>query len=199
MALCGAKTRSGEPCKRHAAVGSTRCKLHGGRSTGPRNQTGNRNAARPGSLYSRFLSDEEQGIAASIELGNVDEELRLTRIRLMRALQREQDKGGEAELDERVERDGAENVTARMEEKYKVRDYSSLIDKLTARVESLEARRAALVAAALDAEIKQLDVEKRRSELAALLREQAHDEQDHSAPPDYKLEPDEDVPATPIL
>ena len=197
MALCGAKTRSGEPCKRHSAPGSTRCKLHGGKSPGA--AKGNRYAARPGSLYSRFLSDEEQGIAASIELGNVDEELRLTRIRLMRALQREQDRGDEAELDERVERDGAENVTARMEEKYKVRDYSALIDKLTARVESLEARRAALVAAALDAEIKQLDVEKRRSEVATLLREQARGEQDNSATPDYKLEPDEDVPATPIL
>ncbi|RAS14835.1 hypothetical protein DFO50_10990 [Microvirgula sp. AG722] len=169
MALCGAKTRSGEPCKRHAAVGSTRCKLHGGRSTGPRNQTGNRNAARPGSLYSRFLSDEEQGIAASIELGNVDEELRLTRIRLMRALQREQDKGDtlevESETTEPVEIDGEPTGGDLIKRTAKVRDYSALIDKLTARVESLEARRVALVAAALDAEIKQLEIEKRRAEL----------------------------------
>ncbi len=169
MALCGAKTRSGEPCKRHAAVGSTRCKLHGGRSTGPRNQTGNRNAARPGSLYSRFLSDEEQGIAASIELGNVDEELRMTRIRLMRALQREQDKGDtlevESETTEPVEIDGEPTGGDLIKRTAKVRDYSALIDKLTARVESLEARRVALVAAALDAEIKQLEIEKRRAEL----------------------------------
>lgn len=169
MALCGAKTRSGEPCKRHAAVGSTRCKLHGGRSTGPRNQTGNRNAARPGSLYSQFLSDEEQGIAASIELGNVDEELRLTRIRLMRALQREQDKGDtlevESETTEPVEIDGEPTGGDLIKRTAKVRDYSALIDKLTARVESLEARRVALVAAALDAEIKQLEIEKRRAEL----------------------------------
>lgn len=51
----------------------------------------------------------------------------------------------------------------------------------------------------IEAEIKRLEIEKRRSELAALQREQAHDEQDRSAAPDYKLEPDEDVPATPIL
>lgn len=169
MALCGAKTRSGEPCKRHSVPGSTRCKLHGGRSTGPRNQTGNRNAARPGSLYSRFLSDEEQGIAASIELGNVDEELRLTRIRLMRALQRENDLGDtlevESETTEPVEIDGEPTGGDLIKRTTKVRNYSALIDKLTARVESLEARRAALVAAALDAEIKQLEIEKRRAEL----------------------------------
>lgn len=169
MALCGAKTRSGEPCKRHAAVGSTRCKLHGGKSTGPRNQTGNRNAARPGSLYSRFLSDEEQGIAANIELGNVDEELRLTRIRLMRALQRENDLGDTLELEsetiEPVEIDGEPTGGELIKRTTKVRDYTKLIDTLTARIESLEARRAALVAAALDAEIKQLEIEKRRAEL----------------------------------
>lgn len=167
MALCGAKTRSGEPCKRHSVPGSTRCKLHGGKSPGA--AKGNRYAARPGSLYSRFLSDEEQGIAASIELGNVDEELRLTRIRLMRALQREQDKGDtlevESETTEPVEIDGEPTGGDLIKRTAKVRDYSVLIDKLTARVESLEARRVALVAAALDAEIKQLEIEKRRAEL----------------------------------
>ncbi|WP_028498294.1 HGGxSTG domain-containing protein [Microvirgula aerodenitrificans] len=167
MALCGAKTRSGEPCKRHSVPGSTRCKLHGGKSPGA--AKGNRYAARPGSLYSRFLSDEEQGIAASIELGNVDEELRLTRIRLMRALQREQDKGDtlevESETTEPVEIDGEPTGGDLIKRTAKVRDYSALIDKLTARVESLEARRVALVAAALDAEIKQLEIEKRRAEL----------------------------------
>lgn len=167
MALCGAKTRSGEPCKRHPVPGSTRCKLHGGKSPGA--AKGNRYAARPGSLYSRFLSDEEQGIAASIELGNVDEELRLTRIRLMRALQRENDLGDtlevESETIEPVEIDGEPTGGDLIKRTAKVRDYSALIDKLTARVESLEARRAALVAAALDAEIKQLEIEKRRAEL----------------------------------
>lgn len=167
MALCGAKTRSGEPCKRHPVPGSTRCKLHGGKSPGA--AKGNRYAARPGSLYSRFLSDEEQGIAASIELGNVDEELRLTRIRLMRALQREQDNGGEAELDERVERDGAENVTARMEEKYKVRDYSSLIDRLTARVESLEARRAHLLAQDQERRLRELELAEKERAASGLM------------------------------
>ncbi|MEY8747019.1 HGGxSTG domain-containing protein [Bacillales bacterium AN1005] len=32
---CGAKTRSGEPCKRKA-LANGRCRLHGGKSTGPK-------------------------------------------------------------------------------------------------------------------------------------------------------------------
>lgn len=34
--LCGAKTRAGTPCKRHARANG-RCRLHGGLSTGAKN------------------------------------------------------------------------------------------------------------------------------------------------------------------
>jgi hypothetical protein len=142
--------------------GKRRCKLHGGASTGPKK--GSRNAAKPGSLYSKFLTDEEREIASSLELGSVDEELRLTRIRLMRALQRETDKGDTAELDEQIEREGAENVTAKSESKYKVRDYVTMIDRLTARVESLEARRAVLLQQQTDVELKR-NADRRAEEL----------------------------------
>lgn len=37
---CGAKTRAGSPCKRPAIAGKGRCRLHGGRSTGPRSADG---------------------------------------------------------------------------------------------------------------------------------------------------------------
>ena len=37
---CGAKTRSGSPCKRPAIADKGRCRLHGGRSTGPRSAEG---------------------------------------------------------------------------------------------------------------------------------------------------------------
>jgi hypothetical protein len=37
---CGAKTRSGGACKCPALKGRARCKLHGGRSTGPRTAEG---------------------------------------------------------------------------------------------------------------------------------------------------------------
>ena len=153
MALCGASKRgNGEPCKRHAIPGSSRCKLHGGKSSGPKDLRGNKNAAKPGSIYSQFLTDEENDLLASIELGRVDDELRLTRIRLMRALSRENEFGNELEIDSEKIEDGEKATTS------KVRDYSALIDRLTARVESLERTKE-------DLETRRLTNEKLRREL----------------------------------
>ncbi|WP_259652341.1 HGGxSTG domain-containing protein [Pseudomonas sp. UMC65] len=143
MAHCGAKTRGGEPCKRHAVPGSARCKLHGGAAS--KANKANKHAAKPGSIYSQFLTDAENDMLSRIELGRVDDELRLTRIRLMRALNQENERGDTAELEARVEREGAGEYQAKTEEKYKVRDYSGLIDRLTGRIESLERTRAELL------------------------------------------------------
>lgn len=149
MAQCGAKTRgSGEPCKRHAVPGSKRCKLHGGKSTGA--PKGNKHSAKPGSIYSKYLTDEENKALGQIELGRVDDEIKLTRIRLMRALARENELGdtleAESEKSEPVEFEGKviEGV-AKITRTNKVRDYAGLIDKLTARIESLERTRAELL------------------------------------------------------
>jgi hypothetical protein len=151
--------------------GKKRCKLHGGASTGPKRPaipTGNKNAAKPGSIYSQFLTDDERIASEGVDLDSLDAEIRLATIRLMRALRREQDKGDTPELDEQIEREGAENVTAKSESKYKVRDYSALIDRLTARVESLKAKRVdALLKRRADeraAELHALDVERKRKE-----------------------------------
>ncbi len=40
LAKCGAKTRSGEPCKRFGNKSNGRCKLHGGKSTGAKSKDG---------------------------------------------------------------------------------------------------------------------------------------------------------------
>ncbi len=37
---CGARTRAGTPCRGPAVRGRLRCRLHGGRSTGPRTAEG---------------------------------------------------------------------------------------------------------------------------------------------------------------
>jgi hypothetical protein len=37
---CGARTRSGEPCRAPGNGAGGRCKLHGGKSTGPRSKKG---------------------------------------------------------------------------------------------------------------------------------------------------------------
>ncbi|TWR85092.1 hypothetical protein FJD38_22685 [Pseudomonas saxonica] len=163
MALCGASKRgNGEPCKRHAIPGSSRCKLHGGKSSGPKEQRGNKNAAKPGSIYSQFLTDDENDLLASIQLGRVDDELRLTRIRLMRALARENEFGNTLEVDsekeEPIQINGKETALTSITTTSKVRDYSALIDRLTARVESLERTNE-------DLETRRLTNEKLRREL----------------------------------
>ncbi|MEJ6390473.1 HGGxSTG domain-containing protein [Gymnodinialimonas ulvae] len=40
MELCGAKTRTGEPCQRKPILGRKRCRNHGGMSTGPKTEEG---------------------------------------------------------------------------------------------------------------------------------------------------------------
>ncbi len=45
---CGAKTRSGTPCKRRDLRHGGRCKLHGGLSVGPRTAAGKARSARNG-------------------------------------------------------------------------------------------------------------------------------------------------------
>lgn len=42
---CGARTRSGTPCKQKAIYINGRCKFHGGLSTGPKTEDGKRRSA----------------------------------------------------------------------------------------------------------------------------------------------------------
>lgn len=42
---CGAKNRAGNPCRRWPIRGRTRCRLHGGMSTGPRTEAGRQRCA----------------------------------------------------------------------------------------------------------------------------------------------------------
>lgn len=44
--VCGAKTRTGSPCRRRDIYGNGRCRLHGGLSTGPKTVKGKRQSAR---------------------------------------------------------------------------------------------------------------------------------------------------------
>lgn len=55
---CGARTRSGDPCRAPAVRGKARCRLHGGLSTGPKTEEGR---ARVRDGYRRALiADLEQ-------------------------------------------------------------------------------------------------------------------------------------------
>lgn len=139
---CGAKTRASGRC-RQPAMPNGRCHFHGGKSTGPKNQTGNQNATQHG-IYARHMTEAERADFASLEMGTVDNELRLTRIQLSRALAAQAAARGKPELDEIVTRDALSITVPRSEKTSRVRDYVAIIDKLTARIESLEKTRLVL-------------------------------------------------------
>ena len=153
MALCGAKTRSGEPCQKHALKGETRCKLHGGAAA--KANKGKQYAKKHG-IYSDVLSEEDKALWDEIELGRVDEELKLCRIRLRRALLAEQQQSASEdglELDAKTEEppivggiplDDEQPIVKKI---YKRRDYSAAIERLMGRIESLERTRAELMKA----------------------------------------------------
>lgn len=78
---CGALTRGGSPCKRAPVEGKTRCRLHGGLSTGA--PKGNSNAVKHG-FYSDALLPEERTLYERAEVGSLDDEIRLARVKLHR-------------------------------------------------------------------------------------------------------------------
>lgn len=133
---CGAKSRAGSPCKRAPSIGKKRCNLHGGRSTGaPSNTT---HAIKHG-IYSSTLSKDELDQWESIQLGSVDDELKLCRLRLVRALKSEQENGEKPQLAEYVISDKTRSKT------YKAKDHPLIVDRLMSRISSLEKTRALLI------------------------------------------------------
>lgn len=145
MARCGAKTRSGTPCQSQA-MENGRCRMHGGTSTGA--PIGNKNAAKHG-IYSTALLPGEDECAGDLRnsIGAVEDELFITRLRLRRALKAEADAiqtNNFLVIDSEVQRDGDGKAYAAAETHLKRVDYTAIIDRLTARIESLEKTRAEL-------------------------------------------------------
>ena len=62
---CGAKTRDGYPCK-NWAMPNGRCRMHGGKSTGPRPENRGKSGLRHGASIKRLLNDEERAYFKSI-------------------------------------------------------------------------------------------------------------------------------------
>lgn len=54
--ICGAKTRAGTPCKRRDIQSNTRCKLHGGMSTGPKTLEGKKRSSMNGFIAKKKRS-----------------------------------------------------------------------------------------------------------------------------------------------
>ncbi|MNN02775.1 hypothetical protein D3C81_1154440 [compost metagenome] len=96
----GAKTKSGEPCKK-AALKNGRCRLHGGKYTGPKDRAkhserlkGNKNALKHGlyeTIWLDTVTEEEQELYHQVSTDpnvQVDSEYRLSALRIRRMLQR---------------------------------------------------------------------------------------------------------------
>ena len=74
---CGAKTRAGGACQNPAIKGRSRCKLHGGRSTGPRTPEGRaRSVAAHTKHGRRSKAHVERVKAINAELRRITYELR---------------------------------------------------------------------------------------------------------------------------
>lgn len=97
--LCGAKTRGGTPCRK-AALKNGRCKLHGGKSTGPKDVTklkGNKNALKHGAheyVWYDTLTEEEKGLIKGIETDpdkRLENRFLFTEVRIRRMMKRIQE------------------------------------------------------------------------------------------------------------
>lgn len=161
MPRCHAKNRQGEQCKKPAMVGKTVCRNHGGRSTGAKRLNVAANAVQHG-IYKDVLTPEEQALWDTVRLGDVDDELRLCRIRLRRAMvaqaevqQAPADTGNLAgfELVE-IRRSAMSGAPPTVDAVSRRHDYTAIIERLLGRIGQLEKIRSELVAAAGGGEAK---------------------------------------------
>jgi hypothetical protein len=120
-------------------VGRTRCALHGGKSTG------SRGALKHG-IYSSGIAPDERELWEQIEVGSLDDEIRLAKLQLIRAAKAKLDQADELETHQETAESGhgmhgpyTKTSTVR-----KRPDFDGAIDRLLRRVGQLEAQRAQL-------------------------------------------------------
>jgi hypothetical protein len=149
--ICGAKNRAGNPCKKPPLKGKTRCKLHGGASlTG--NNIGSTNKNHRHGLYAKWLSAEEAQAWQVLPTGDLDDEIRMVRIWLARAM------AHESETSQPMGRDGTElseirrstmaEDGSRTDVITRRPDISARIDRLLGRLAQLERTQSELKVAA---------------------------------------------------
>lgn len=159
QAKCGATTRQGSACK-DIAMANGKCKRHGGKSSGPIEPLrGEKSPVRKHGIYEAYYTDEEK--ALDIQLGSVDGELELVRIRLRRTLvarakweeeiakgRAERQEDGSLVLVEHVEDEsvGPEGSVVPTEKKvFRLPDFDKIEQACLARIESLEKTRKELM------------------------------------------------------
>ena len=150
---CGAKTRSGAPC-RSKTMPNGRCRMHGGSTP-----TTNTNAVKHG-FYSDALQPEERALWERVEIGTLDDEIRLMKVKLHRLVRL----SGSADVAELI--DSALEVAHKMdthpkvgafeksEIKVKAARYGDLIIQALEAIRKLELARLDLAEADEDAKNK---------------------------------------------
>jgi len=83
--VCGAKNKSGGVCAR-LAMENGRCKVHGGRNTGPKDQLLRPGKSLANGLYADVLFPWEDDLYDACTVGTMEQEIKLMRIQLLRAL-----------------------------------------------------------------------------------------------------------------
>lgn len=154
MAICGAKRRNGQPCQKHA-MANGRCRLHGGVSKDAGAPKNNKNSVKAGSIYSKFLTDDENSFVDAVEIGDLTHEIKLAKLQVLRIQKEMQANKDGADLElssaQVVERDGTKTTTMQKQR----RDYHGLLDRALGRVASLElAQKARLEGVVVDDEIE---------------------------------------------
>jgi len=135
---CGAKTRSGTPC-RSKRMPNGRCRMHGGSTP-----TTNTNAVTHG-FYSDALQPEERILWERVEIGTLDDEIRLMKVKLHRLVKL----SGSSEVAELI--DSALEVARKMDTHHAV----GQVEKREIKVKA--ARYGDLIIQALDA-IRKLEL-----------------------------------------
>lgn len=124
LKVCGADRGYGRGlCQKWPIKGKKRCRNHGGRSTGPKNKSNLKKNTRAvkGGIYRQYLDDVDKQNYDNAELGNVETELRIAKVRVARVLKAEES------------------------EEYPDTDYDTILDRALARVASLEVSQAKLL------------------------------------------------------
>lgn len=146
MPKCGAKTRLGKKCAQ-GGLENGRCRFHGGMSTGA--PKGNKNALKHG-IYASAISADEVTLWGEIEIGSVDDEIRIAKLQLFRAVnaQTKADESGEIEIESTyslVSKDEKDAKKGSVATTRKRRPFEDIIHRMLGRVGDLEAKRAELL------------------------------------------------------
>jgi hypothetical protein len=152
---CGAKTRAGGTCKKNGMRTNGRCRNHGGASTGPKNPNTKTNALKHG-FYSAALLPEERKLFDEACVGDIDQEIKLAKVKLFRFVKLTSSADLESLVDGAIEAAKKQetkffaSLPPRTYDKTEIRavapNYADLIIRLLESVRKLELSRAQMIA-----------------------------------------------------